>query len=206
MILKNDAGRTYLYRSRWVPKGPGVPHGYSTQEYVGAVGSDVESLPETLADVLTPEERQQLEDRLFTPRRRAREEAERRAAARQVDPRWRLEEALRLVREAAELSERRPVEAASTARLIEALRSVRTPAPISAGEPASHHPLVPALRAIRTATQAVRSGELGRAPDRAVRNTKTYQLWSDLYDATCGETASLLRALQEAGFVKSRRS
>ena len=50
------------------------------------------------------------------------------------------------------------------------------------------------------------SGELGRAPDRAVRNTKTYQLWSDLYDATCGETASLLRALQEAGFVKSRRS
>lgn len=31
MILKNDAGRTYLYRSRWVPKGPGVPHGYSTQ-------------------------------------------------------------------------------------------------------------------------------------------------------------------------------
>lgn len=165
MILKNDAGRTYLYRSRWVPKGPGVPHGYSTQEYVGAVGSDVESLPETLADVLTPEERQQLEDRLFTPRRRAREAAERRTASRQVDPRWRLEEALRLVREAAELSERRPVEAASTARLIEALRSVRTPAPISAGEPASQHPLVPALRAIRTATQAVRSGELGRAPD-----------------------------------------
>lgn len=206
MILKNNAGRTYLYRSRWVPKGPGVPHGYSTQTYVGVIGQGVERLPPEVATLLTPDERRQLEDRLLAPRRRSREEAERREAERAAEPGWRLEQALELIREAGERSERSPVDAALTSRLTDALRTVRTRGQYSTGQATATHPLVPALRAIRAAAQAVRSGELGCAPEKAVRNTKTYQLWSDLYDATCGETSSLLRALQQAGFVKSRHS
>lgn len=67
-----------------------------------------------------------------------------------------------------------------------------------------------ALNAIRVAAAAVRSGTYGRAPENGVRSTRPYRLWSEIYEAVCGtdgdpSSGSLLRALQDRGFAKSRQ-
>ena len=62
-----------------------------------------------------------------------------------------------------------------------------------------------ALAAIKAAAEAVRNGEYGRAPVEGARSTRAYRLWSELYRAVEGDERSLLRALQEKGFVKVRK-
>jgi hypothetical protein len=62
-----------------------------------------------------------------------------------------------------------------------------------------------ALTAVQGAAQAVAAGRYGKAPAEQVRSTCTYRLWADLWAPVEGETeGSLLRALQDRGFVKRR--
>jgi len=66
-------------------------------------------------------------------------------------------------------------------------------------------PLAEALSAVRAAAQAVVSGRYGNAPAKDVRGTRPYKLWAQLLDAVQGEGGgSLLRALQDKGYVKRR--
>ncbi len=37
--------RAYLYRRRWVPAGPGVPHAHPAEDYLGAIDTNAESIP-----------------------------------------------------------------------------------------------------------------------------------------------------------------
>ncbi|MBW4046422.1 MAG: hypothetical protein HIU89_00395 [Proteobacteria bacterium] len=62
-----------------------------------------------------------------------------------------------------------------------------------------------ALSAVGSAAREVADDHYGKAPAEGVRTTRTYKLWADLFDAVEGETeGSLLRALQDRGFVKRR--
>ena len=61
------------------------------------------------------------------------------------------------------------------------------------------------LVALKAAAEAVRNGEYGKAPVEGARSTRAYRLWSELYRAVEGDERSLLRALQEKGFVKWRK-
>jgi endo-1,4-beta-mannosidase len=63
-----------------------------------------------------------------------------------------------------------------------------------------------ALNAVRAAAQAVREGAYGRAPASGVRETRTYKLWAEMVEAVDGGQGSLLRALQDRGFAKTRKS
>jgi hypothetical protein len=66
-------------------------------------------------------------------------------------------------------------------------------------------PLADALAAVEDAAQAIAAGRYGRAPPRDVRGTRPYKLWAQLFDAVQGEGGgSLLRALQDKGYVKRR--
>lgn len=60
--------------------------------------------------------------------------------------------------------------------------------------------LAEALAAI-AAAEAVRNGGYGKAPVEGACSTRAYRLWSELYRAVEGDERSLLRALQEKGFV-----
>ncbi len=66
--------------------------------------------------------------------------------------------------------------------------------------------LAEALGAIKAATEAVRNGAYGKAPVEGARSTRPYRLWSDIFQAIESGERSLLRALQEKGFVKTRKS
>ncbi|WP_156030150.1 hypothetical protein [Thiomonas sp. FB-Cd] len=115
-------------------------------------------------------------------------------------------EAQRLVAEAAERSGEQPVTAVTAERLMEAVGRLRvTGNPQAAESATAPDPLAEALSAVRSATQAVANGRYGKAPAEGVRNTRAYRLWAQLFDAVQGEAeGSLLRTLQERGFVKRR--
>ena len=66
-------------------------------------------------------------------------------------------------------------------------------------------PLADTLSAVRAAAIAVGGVRYGKAPAKDVRGTRPYKLWAQLLDAVQGEgDGSLLRALQDEGYVKRR--
>jgi hypothetical protein len=214
MHIKRRANRALLYRSSWVRKGAALnTHGYSTQTYVASLLLDAEELPKELENIFSKEEIEYLELKIFRPARLASEEKKREFEHRKIDPTWRLEEAARLVKEAALLSESCFVASERIAEVEDAIGRVRTTAPSQVSSKAvyspalSHDPLSTALLAILEARNAVADGHYGDAPAEGVRTTHVYKKWAEIFDAVEGSVSnSLLRALQTKGFVKSRGS
>ena len=199
--------RAYLYRRRWVPAGPDVPHAHPTEDYLGAIDADAETIPPELLTVLTEAEQAQLREKVLLPATQARAAA----AKRESDPLWRIAEASRLLSEAAHCSQSALVPGASLSAAKRALESIRLIDNIPT-RPAAPPPrpaddkLAEALVAVKAAAGAVRNGEYGKAPVEGARSTRAYRLWSELYRAVEGDEHSLLRALQDKGFVKTRKS
>lgn len=212
MHIKTRRGSALLYRSTWVPKGTdNNTHGYSRQAYVGSLPLAAESIPAALLPKLSEDELAFIDAKICAPAKEAAERQRMEAVRRERDPGWRLDEACRLVREAAERSAGMPVPAARLADLQEALAGVKTDGPTQStaktdGKAAEgDDPLRSALAAVQEAARAVAAGRYGKAPAEQVRSTRTYRLWADLWAAVEGETeGSLLRALQDRGFVKRR--
>ena len=207
MHLKFRRNNALLYRSVWVPKASaGNTHGFSQQDYVGSIALDVQVIPNALIQRLTDAEIGFVEAKVCSPAR------ERAAAQRQIeecrerDPGWRLEEATTLISEAAERSVGQPVTAVAADRLREAIGQLRLTENLEVPKAAcTTDPMADALAAARAAALAVASGRYGRAPAEGVRNTHAYKLWAQLFDAVQGEAeGSLLRTLQDRGFVKRR--
>jgi hypothetical protein len=197
--------RAYLYRRRWVPVGPGVPHAYSTEDYVGVIHADAESIPEPLLKLLSEAEQAQLHDKVLRPAATVRTALK----LRERDPLWRIVEAAKLLEEAAQLSQEHRVPRASLASTMQAIDGIRQ---IDNGHhltrpsaPTSNNKLAEALTAVKAAADAIRDGAYGHAPAGGARSTRTYQLWAELSEALDGNRESLLRALQEKGFVKTRK-
>lgn len=208
MILKRRGQQLAIYRSRWVAKGPGVPHGYAVQDYIGSIAADADAIPPDLASKLTPPESLELQRRVCAPARQAQQLAREAAARRELDPIWRLLDAQKLVLQAAERSQDIPVSRHYLDALQRGLSRVQLDAPTVASPAPRERPqdaLVQALNAVRAAAQAVREGAYGRAPAAGVRETRTYRLWAELVEAVDGGQGSLLRALQDRGFAKSRK-
>lgn len=208
MILKRRGQQLAIYRSRWVVKGPGVPHGYAVQDYMGSMASDANAIPEEVAIKLTPIECQELERRVLEPARQARQLALQAEERRERDPVWRLLDAQKLVVQAAERSQGAPVSRHYLDALQRELARVQLDAPALKPPEQGERPqdaLNQALKAVRAAAQAVRDGAYGRAPATGVRETRTYKLWAEIVEAIEGGQSSLLRALQDRGFAKSRK-
>lgn len=209
MHIKTRRGRALLYRSEWVQKGAqGNSHGYTKQVYVGSIAQDATAIPVELSGRLAKDELNFLEDRICKPARDGIADQARETERRERDPAWRVAEAARLVDEAVERSAEQPVSAVTIAQLRERVERLRV-----AGEQTKPKttpvtdPLAEALSAVRGAAQAVSSGRYGKAPAEQVRTTRTYRLWSELFELVQGESeTSLLRALQAKGFVKKRSS
>ena len=207
MHIKTRRGRALLYRSAWVPKGAdGNSNGYTKQLYVGSIAQDATSVPAELRERLTEGEVEFVEDRVCRPARDRIAHQLREAGQRERDPAWRVAEAQRLVEEAVEHSVEQPVTVAAVTQLREKLERLRVAgdqAKPRAGPAAD--PLAEAVSAVRAAAQAVATGRYGNAPAEQVRTTRTYKLWSELFELLQGERdTSLLRALQSKGFVKKR--
>ncbi len=200
--------RAYLYRRRWVPAGPDVPHAHPAEDYLGAIDANAESIPPELLAVLTDAEQAQLQEKVLRPAAQAHAAA----AKREQDPLWRIAEASRLLTEAAHCSQAALVPGSSLTQARQALDNIRlidhipTRPAVSPSPPRpSDDKLAEALVAIKAAAEAVRNGTYGKAPVEGARSTKAYRLWSELYRAVEGDERSLLRALQEKGFVKWRK-
>lgn len=209
MHIKKRGQLFALYRSRWIPKGPGVPHGYAVQEYVGSLAGNALEVPQPLRERLTSEELAQLEAKVCKPARLALQQVMEQAQLREKDPVWRIQEAQKLVIQAANRSEERKVSRHYVDALQRELARVQLEGPVAPMSPAKERTddaLLQAVKALRAAAQALRDGAYGRAPASGVRETRTYRLWADIVDAVEGETGSLLKALQDKGFAKSRKS
>lgn len=205
MNFKRRGNSISLYRSTWVPKGPGVPHGYTCQTYVGTIQADALNLPTNLAERLSPAECAALERRVLGPARLAHEEATRRARLREADPRWRLDEALRLVNEAVALSQNASVTDSLTKAIKSAVEKVTTiGSSTTYDKTQAPDALREAHRAITAAATAVRSGQYGRGPENGFRKTSVYRQWTEIQQAVDGSEQSLLRALQDAGYASRR--
>ena len=207
MHIKIRRNYALLYRSTWVPKGTAAnTHGYTQQRYAGSIPLSAPAIPPDLLSKLTSDEIAFVETRICEPARQRATEEQRAAEERELDPRWRVEEAARLLGEAADRSAGQPVAAALVERLQQLVGGLHAKgSAVTAVTTKQTDPLAEALTAIRTAAQAVTSGRYGTAPADGVRTTRTYKTWSQLLDAVQGENdGSLLRALQEKGYVKRR--
>lgn len=200
--------RAYLYRRRWVPAGPGVPHAHPAEDYIGAIDADAHAIPPELLAVLTDVEQAQLQEKVLCPAAQARAAA----AKREQDPMSRIAEASRLLTEAGHCSQAALVPGSSLTQARQALDNIRLidsipTRPVVPPPPprSSDDKLAKALVAIKAAAEAVRDGAYGKAPVEGARSTRAYRLWSDLFRAVEGDERSLLRALQEKGFVKWRK-
>ena len=212
MHKKTRGQKAHLYRSVWVPKGADAnTHGYAMQKFVGSMPLDAGSLPDELASRLSEPERAYVETSICRPAREAAARAQREAEQRETDPLWRLAQAAGLIAEAADRSQRRRVQRQRVIELADALDRVQLldPAEVKTSEKRVDS-LQDALTAVRTAAAAVRGGAYGCAPEAGVRSTRPYRLWSDIYEAVCGadggpNSGSLMRALQDRGFAKTRQ-
>lgn len=206
MKINPRGRRAYLYRRRWVPAGPDVPHAHPAEDYLGAIDANAESIPPELLAVLTEAEQAQLREKVLLPAAQARAAA----AKRELDPLWRISEASRLLTEAAHCSQSALVPGSSLTAARKALDGIRLidnvpRRPVAPPPRPAVDKLADALVAIKAAAEAVRNGEYGKAPVEGARSTRAYRLWSELYRAVEGDERSLLRALQEKGFVKWRK-
>ncbi len=197
--------RAYLYRRRWVPAGPDVPHANPAEDYLGAINADTDTTPPELLPLLTNAEQSQLREKVLLPATQARAAA----SKRESDPLWRITEASRLLTEAAHCSQSTLVPGSSLAFARHALENIRLidhmPTRPAAPPPRpADDKLAEALVAIKAAAEAVRNSAYGKAPVEGACNTRAYRLWSELYRAVESDESSLLRALQEKGFVKTR--
>jgi hypothetical protein len=216
MHIKTRNGKAVLYRSIWIAKGTnGNSHGYSVQKYVAGIDVHTQSLPPEIAALLSPAEMELVEQRVLQPARAAAQQQARELEHRRLDPLWRLEDAARLAREAAELSAQAAVPLSRIAAIQTQLARVRTitvaapkqvvPVLAQVAAPPKSDPLREALHIIKEARDAVLAGRYGNAPFEGVRNTSVYRLWSEISETVMGNgDASLLRALQVRGYAKTR--
>lgn len=207
MNFKRRGNRISLYRSTWVPKGPDTPHGYTRQTFIGSIPADATATPPELDELLTHGERYTLERRIIAPANAQQEASARQAKHREVDPLWRLDDALRLVNEAAERSQTMAVVASRTQLLKSALEKVKTVGggAVAPQDSPQTEPLLEVLKAIAEATDAVRKGRYGRGPQSGFRKTSVFRQWTEILAAVDGGERSLLRALQAAGFATRRK-
>ena len=198
--------RAYLYRRRWVPASQAIPVAHPIEDYLGAIPNDAQVIPPELKELLTAEEQAQLHQKVLVPAAAARAAV----AKREREPGWRIEEAARLLSEAAERSESVHVFASQLAEVKKALGSIKVfeshPSSPAASPPLQRSDkLADVVDAVKAAAESVRNGDYGRAPAEGARSTRPYRLWSDIQEALEGGERSLLRALQAKGFVKTRR-
>ena len=207
MHTKRRGSRFMLYRSSWVKKNSEEnSHGFSRQHFVGSLPVDAEAIPPDLACQLSDDELAYVHRTVVTPAKATAEAARREAARRAVDPIWRLEEAARLVREAAGLSVHAQVPGGRVKALADALGEVKTFGGAPRQESRKNDPVGDALDGLRAAGRAVAAGHYGQAPAEGVRRSKLYADWIEIVREVEGTTAQggLLRALQRAGWVKSK--
>lgn len=208
MHLKTRNGRAMLYRSRYVRKGAeNNTHGYPKQKFVGSLLCESQAIPDELAAKLSPEETAYVENKVIFPARRAAqdarsaEDAARSAKeARERDPRWRIEDALRLLAEAERLvsvtsARIDPTRVKSLYKLLDALAGAAK---------VQSDPLDSVLAAVASATAAVKGGHYGTAPADNVRDTAVYKRWQKLRDIVDSGNDSLLKALQAKRWVRVR--
>ena len=212
MHIKTRGQRAMLYRSVWIRKGAeGNSHGFARQTFVGSLPIDSESIPDELMAQLSVAEVDQIMKTLVEPARLDAEARLAKAEQQRRDPVWRLEEAVKLVREAAALSADAFVPQGRIQSLTDALAMVKSIGGSHQPQPPrpdaqKADPLVDALKAIRVAAQAVRDGRYGHAPVDGARKSRTYETWMEIsreIDGTGGPDG-LLRALQSRGWVKVR--
>lgn len=210
MHAKRRNGRVLLYRSTYIRKGErGNTHGYAEQRFVGSICADAQAIPPELARELTDDERHYVEKKVIEPARQKAEAKRRAEVARGLDPNWRIDDAVRLLREAIERTAESPgsVEVPRIDALQEAAGMLIeiSGKPISPVGRSLEDPLNDALQAVKRAALAVREGKCGRAPAENVRTTEQYRLWTEIKAAVEGDPRdSLLRALQDSGFVKAK--
>jgi hypothetical protein len=166
-----------------------------------------QTIPEELAEKLSSDEREYVERRGLVPARRAAEDARRaeeaaRSAkeARERDPRWRVEDALRLMTEAERLVAVSSVRIDS-ARVKALCKALDT---LAASANVRPDPLEAVLAAVASAAAAVKVGHSGTAPADNVRDTDVYKRWRSIGEAVDSGRDSLLKALQAKGWAAVR--
>lgn len=204
MHIKRRGTKALLYRSMWVPKGAeGNTHGFSRQVYVASLPVQATEIPPTAGAKLTQPERDFVEQRLVQPARQALARSQADAQKRARDPLWRLEESLRLMREAAELSAQGAVPASRVRELHAALAAIQAIG--ASSRPVERDPLETAVESLRNAARAVANGHYGPAPDEGVRKSPIYVRWLEISEQVDGNAPDgLLRQLQARGWVKSK--
>lgn len=211
MHIKLRGTRALLYRSTWVRKGTegGNTHGFSRQSFVASMPLDATAVPEDVRARISSDELAFLHAKLVAPARDAAEAARLAEEQKIRDPLWRLEEAKRLITEAADLSAVALVPQGRVKSLADALAAVKVLG--SAGgrfDGPRSDPLADAVQALRSAARAVDEGRYGTAPEEGVRKTRVYARWLEIareVDGTgTGGEDGLLRVLQRTGWVKAK--
>lgn len=204
MHIKTRGNKALLYRSTWVPKGAeGNTHGFSRQVYIASLPLEATEIPSDTHAKLTPSEREFIEQRVVQPAQQALARSRADAQKRARDPLWRLDEGLRLVREAAALSAQGAVAAARVRELQNALSTIQVIG--TSPRPVERDPLEAAVESLRNAARAVANGYYGPAPEEGVRKSPIYARWLEISEQVDGSAAEgLLRQLQAKGWVKAK--
>lgn len=210
MHIKKRGNTLSLYRSVWVPKGTrGNTHGFSQQKFVTSVPEGSTDIPAHVRDLLTEQETHFVEQSICAPARAAQAQARAAAARLEADPVWRIEEAVRLLEEAATRSADALVPEVRVSRITAAAGKIRTIGQQGTRPPIATvqtDPMRDALISLQAAARAVKTGRYGNGPAEGMKSTPIYARWLELQDALEGpKEESLMRCLQARGFVKTRQ-
>lgn len=201
MQFKRRGNTVQLYRSHWVPKNAaGNARGYPDPKYVGCLADDAEELPAELFTKLSDSERAEVETKILVPARLAAAERRRLEELRDRDPRWRIEEALRLLREASELSTTSPVPGGLVSSIAATVSTVQTLEALTPLSNVGDDPLKAAVAAVKEAARRTGQGRYPRPLPGKARDSRVYKSWRELGEAV----NDLQAALQEYGWVKRK--
>lgn len=208
-IIRKGQRSARLIRRLWVKKGEkDNAHGYAEDVSLGTLPLTATDWPPEFesnvpieAGALTDEERAQVKTELFDVATLRAEALRLEAAARQLDPAWRVHEAMKWLMEAAPLCKQRPLDGELLAQLVASVGSLNARAALVS-------PLVDPVDAVilaaQTAAAAVSAGHYGTRPSGApMKGTPVNNSWAKVRAAVNGkEAGSLMRALQDTGWVK----
>ncbi|HCT9233216.1 TPA: hypothetical protein OUC02_004819 [Escherichia coli] len=113
IIIRKNKHTARIMRQVYVRKGvEGNEYGFVRQVPLATISLSATAVPAHITELLTSKEREHLERKVIAPARLAAERLRKEADAREADPIWRVQEALRWLREAATRCHQNPLSVA----------------------------------------------------------------------------------------------
>src|SRR3546814_10532033 len=201
IIIRRNKKTARIMRQEYVRKdSEGNAHGFVRQVPLATISLSATEVPGDIAKLLSTKELGRLERAVVIPARATAERLRKEAEARDADPAWRAQEALRWLREIADRCHQTPLCTGLRQALVNAVADLGPASQTRLGS----DPIDTAVEAVRAATSHIENGFYGRNDGPVRKDALASKKWTHLRGVLLNDSGSLLAALQEMGWVVRR--